>query len=138
MRSLLTATERKLREAFRDIIQGRVVKRSRHELHWEGLDVSQVFIEELKSAGYIPTTVDAVDVAPGQRVAAFYVENTSAYFGWIFWEKFWAKRMRKLWGSVIRNAKGDWAIQITPRRRKTIYANMDEKFEMDLDRPSDF
>jgi len=138
MTDLSTTTERKLRGAFRDIIHGRTVKRIRHELLWEGRDISDLFIEELEREGYAPTTVADVDVVPGQRVPAFFLENGSAYFGWIFWEKFWAQRVRKLWGSMVRNAKGDWAIQITPQKRKTIYANMSKKFEMDLDKPSDF
>lgn len=83
-------------------------------------------------------TVASIDVEPGHRVPAFYVENTVAYFGWVFWEKFWENRMRKLWGSVVRNARGDWKIQITPQKETTIYANASVRYEMDLDRPSDF
>lgn len=138
MRDVPTLVERKLRDAFRDIIHGKTVKRSKHELLWEGRDVSDLFIEELKREGYAPTTVADVDVTPGQRVPAFFVENRTAYFGWVFWEKFWEQRMRKLWGSVIRNAKGDWAIQISPQKEVLIYANPSVKFEMDIDRPSDF
>ena len=138
MNPLSTETESKLRQVFRDIIHGKAVKRTRHELLWEGQDVTELFLQELHREGFAPTTVAAIDVEPGHRVPAFYVENTVAYFGWVFWEKFWENRMRKLWGSVVRNARGDWKIQISPQKERTIYANASVRYEMDLDRPSDF
>ena len=65
---------------------------------------------------------------------AFYVEDTTAYFGWVFWEKFTSAKRRKLWGSVVRNEKGDWAIQISPTKTTTIYVNEKLKTEMDIER----
>jgi len=123
---------------FRSIIEGRIVKRSRHELVWDGRDVSQPFIETLQECGYHATNVEAVHVVAGERVPAFYVEEETAFFGWVFWEKFSETRRRKLFGSVVRNAKGDWAMQIPPSRQTIIYANEHLKIEMDVDHPSNF
>ena len=132
------SVNKKLREALAAIIEGRIVKRIRHELKYEGVDVSPIFIEELKRHRYTPTTVDKVSVQPGERVPAFYVENSIAYFGWVFWEQFTSWKLRKLWGSVLKNKKGDWDIQIPATRGRTIYANESLKLEMDIDHPPEF
>lgn len=80
-------------------------------------------------------TVGDVDVQPGERVPAFYIKSSTAYFGWIFWEKFSDLKLRKLWGSVVRNAKGDWAIQIPAGRGTKIHAGLSLKIEMDIENP---
>jgi hypothetical protein len=61
-----------------------------------------------------------------------------AYFGWVFWEKFSHRKLRKLFGSVVRNSKGDWAMQISDKGRSVIYANPDLTSEMDIENPSGF
>ena len=127
---------KELQGALRDIIEGKTVKRSRHELRWNTLDVSLEFIDALKEAGYNQTTVEDTDVTPGERVPAFYIEDGVAYFGWVFWEKFSHLKLRKLFGSVVRNVKGDWAIQISGKRRSVLFANPALKSEMDIDNPS--
>lgn len=127
-----------LKEVLSDIVEGKIVKRALHELRWETRDVSPEFVDVLVEHGYIPTTVATVAVQPGERVPAFYVENGTAYFGWVFWEKFTELRLRKLFGSVVRNAKGDWAIQISDKRNTVIYANSSLKSEMDIENPSGF
>jgi hypothetical protein len=127
-----------IREVLNDIVEGKIVKRAKHELRWEAGDISPDFIEVLRQNGYTPTTVDGVHVEPGERVPAFFIENATAYFGWVFWEKFTELRLRKLFGSVVRNAKGDWAVQIPPGRATIVHANMALKSEMDIDNPSGF
>ncbi|HXG00754.1 MAG TPA: hypothetical protein VNL69_08200 [Bacteroidota bacterium] len=127
-----------LREVLSDIVEGKIVKRARHDLHWGARDVSLEFIDVLTEHGYVPTTVAAVAVQPGERVPAFYLDNGVAYFGWVFWEKFTQLRLRKLFGSVVRNARGDWAIQISDKRNTVIYANPSLKSEMDIENPSGF
>lgn len=127
-----------LAEIFADIIEGKVVKRARHELLWEGRDVSLEFSEALQQHGYSATTVATIALAPGERVPAFFIKDGTAYFGWIFWEKFTQFRLRKLFGSVVRNAKGDWAIQIPDTRNTVLYANPMLKNEMDIENPSGF
>lgn len=124
-----------LRQALRDIIEGKIVKRSKHELVFKGRNVRTEFIDELSSLKYRPVTVDEVAVQPGQRVPAFYLDTATAYFGWIFWEKFTELRLRKLFGTVVRNEKGDWLIQIPAKSTKTVYSKTDSILEMDIDRP---
>jgi hypothetical protein len=130
--------EHLLREALRAIIEGKEVKRSKHDLEHEGRNLEPLFLEELAQSGYHPTTVAAVRVEPGERVPAFLIEGSVAYFGWVFWERFSARRERKLWGSEVRNDRGDWELQIPPTRAATIFANESLTIEMDIDRPTEF
>lgn len=127
-----------LRTLLRDIIEGKIVKRAKHELRWETKDLSLDFVDELTRAGYRQTVVAQVAVEPGRRVPAFFIENGIAYFGWVFWEKFSQLKLRKLFGSVVRNAHGDWAVQISEKRGSVIYANPDLASDMDIDNPSGF
>ncbi len=130
--------DRPIREALRAIIEGKIVKRIRHDLHHEGRDLQPLFLDELARCGYQPTTVDKVNVNPGERVPAFYLTDGVAYFGWVFWEQFTSWKMRKLWGSVIKNRRGDWDLQIPTTRITKIYANESLKLEMDIDHPPEF
>jgi hypothetical protein len=125
-----------IRSALAAIVEGRTVKRSRHDLFWKENDLSNEFIRVLQAHGYTPTTVGEVPVHPGQRVPAFYLDGPTAFFGWVFWEKFTGSRQRKLFGSVVRNIKGDWEVQIPPSRHVVVYANTSLVIEMDSERPS--
>jgi hypothetical protein len=127
-----------LNEVLSDIIEGKIVKRAKHELKWQARDVSLEFIDALTRHHYVRTTVAQVSVKPGERVPAFYLDGGYAYFGWVFWERFSQLTLRKLFGSVVRNAKGDWAIQIPEKRTTIIYANLSLKSEMDIETPSGF
>ena len=129
---------KELHEVLHDIIDGKIVKRSKHELKWDTRDVSLEFIEALNKAGYAQHLVQDINIQPGERVPAFFIEDGVAYFGWVFWEKFSQLKLRKLFGSVIRNAKGDWAVQISDKRRSVIYANPALQSEMDIENPSGF
>ena len=124
-----------LEEVLTDIILARGVERNKHELLFEGKDVTAEFLRQLERQGFRPTTVGAVDIQPGERIPAFYIKDSTAYFGWVFWEKFTELRLRKLWGSIVRNNKGDWALQIPPNKPTTIHANTAMRYEMDIDHP---
>ncbi len=124
-----------LPEALSDIVTGIGATRSKHALVLDGNPVVDEFIRCLEENGFVRTTVGEVEVEIGQRVPAFFIEDTTAWFGWVFWEKFTETKARKLWGSVVRNAKGDWTIQIPPTKPTPIYANRDGRIEMDADRP---
>lgn len=93
------------------------------------------FIGALAARGFFPATVEKAPVEPGERIPAFVLRDGWAYFGWVFWEKFSSVRSRKLFGSDIRNTKGDWEIQIPPRSSEILYANVRMKREMDIDMP---
>jgi hypothetical protein len=134
----MATTKQHLREALASIIDGKDVKRVRHDLHYDGQDMSVHFINELQQKNYLPMTVDQVRVQPGERVPAFFIKESIAYFGWVFWEQFTSWKIRKLWGSVIKNQRGDWDIQISPARKDIVYANELLKIEMDIDHPPEF
>lgn len=125
-----------LRELLGDVVDGKIVKRAKYDLVFDLQDLSAEFIEVLIEHGYRPMKVQDVTVSPGQRAPAFSVERATAWFGWIFWEKFSDRKFRKLFGSVVRNAKGDWAIQIPAGRSEILYVNASLIAEMDLDHPS--
>ncbi len=127
--------EEKLREVFRDIIEGKSVKRSCHDLRYEGTDWTTLFIETLKQKHYLPTTVGSTTIDPGERIPAFVIKEQTAYFGWVFWEKFSQLRLRKLFGTVIHTPKGDWLIQVPSNSTVTVYADTSQILEMDIDRP---
>jgi hypothetical protein len=137
--NMISADENnKIEEALRSIIEGKIVKRIRHDLVYDGKDWTSLFIDELQSHGYNPSTVAQVNVQPGERVPAFYTDGSVAYFGWVFWEQFTSWKLRKLWGSVLKNKNGDWDIQIPSARPNLIYANESLKLEMDIDHPPEF
>jgi hypothetical protein len=124
-----------IQEIFRDIILGAGVKRSKHDLIYEGMDLTSAFIDALQQHQFIPLTVNETTIEPGQRVPAFYLREQTAYFGWIFWEKFSQLRLRKLFGTVVRNTKGDWLYQLPSNSTTIIYADPLHILEMDIDRP---
>ena len=130
--------EAKVREALRSIIEGKEVKRIKHDLVYEGRDLTALFIDELEQNGYYPVTVEAVKAKPGERVPAFFVSDGTAYFGWVFWEQFTSWKIRKLWGSIVKDHRGDWDIQIPATRKTIIYANESITIEMDIDHPPEF
>jgi hypothetical protein len=134
----MTHDRHNIREALADIVDGRTVKRAKHELLHDGADLTPLFLEILVERGYRPVTVAEVPVDPGERIPAFLVVGTTALFGWVFWEQFTSWKIRKLWGSVIKNARGDWDVQIPEARATVIYANTSLKLEMDIDHPPAF
>ncbi len=128
--------ETALRQALREIVEGKNVKRGTHDLRWGQRNLVTSFRDILQESGYRGTTVKQAPVQPGERIPAFYLHGHTAHFGWIFWEKFTNRRMRKLFGSAARNAKGDWAIQISASRDDTVFANPTLRCDMDIDRPT--
>ncbi len=121
-------------QALRDLIHGDGVRRASHDLNHDGADLSPLFRKMLESEGYVPTAVEDVPVEVGERVPAFSIEKGMAHFGWIFWEVFTPDRKRKVFGSEVRNDKGDWAIILA--RRASVYACPSRKEFMDVERPS--
>ena len=129
---------RDVREALQEIIDGKIVHRGKHELVWEDKNVVTEFTALLVASDYEARAVKEIDISPGERVPGFIIRGTTAYFGWVFWEKFTPRQIRKLWGSVIRNEKGDWAIQIPPGNPEPIFINGKQKTQMDIEKPAQF
>jgi hypothetical protein len=118
--------------ALDDLILGRGVKRGRHALPG-GLDA--LFRERLAALGFVETTVGAVEIRVGVRVPAWLVSPGVADFGTVFWELFTESARRKLFGSEVRNAKGDWEIQVPPSSPRRIWAGLHLAEEYDASRP---
>ncbi len=102
------------------------------ELVYDGIDLTQTFIKKLRELNFIPKKVRDVKVEPGLRVPAFYLKNHIAFFGWVFWEIFTETKKRKLFGSALKNQRGDWEIQITENEGDIIYVNELNRIEIDL------
>lgn len=122
--------------AFRDLAAGRGVRRGRHSLEVDGRDCSALFRMALEREGFRLTTVREVAVATGERAPAFLVRDSIADFGWVFWEKFSDTRERKLFGSAVRNRRGDWAIQLGTGSREPLWVNLAARSAVDPNRPS--
>ncbi len=113
------------------------MKRADHALiDAQGQDRTVDFREALGAEAYAPTSVHDLPVEQGERVPAWLVENGRARFGHVFWERFTDRRARKLWGSVHKNAKGDWDRILGAGSRLTIYANPGACERVDPDNPS--
>jgi len=108
------------------------VKRGRHQLPPE---IFPVFRERLVSCGFVPTVVGAVEIEVGVRVPAWLLRPPLADFGTVFWEIFTPAKRRKLFGSVVRNRKGDWELQIPPGSEQTIWVNDALAERYDASRP---
>jgi len=131
-----THDEADVLSAFRDLAAGRGVKRGRHALRVSTRDRSELFLEALRLEGFKRALVRDVEVALGERVPAFLVREGRTDFGWVFWEKFTGERSRKLFGSVVRNAKGDWEIQLGTGSSEAVHVNLGARVAVDPDRPS--
>ena len=107
--------------------------RNVHQLLYEGKDVTKLFIEALMNQNFVSKTVAQINVEEGKRVPAFYIDEYTAYFGWVFWERLTSWKGRKIFGSVLRNKKGDWHIQISSAKEIIIFANENLKIEMDIE-----
>lgn len=114
------------------------MRRASHELLLEGSDTTPLFLETLFLEGYRPACIDEIEISPGERVPVFFIDRGIAHFGWIFWEVFSPGRMRKIFGSVARNKKGDWAIVLGKGNKQILYANTGIKELMDVEHPSEF
>ena len=121
-----------LTEIFDDIILGRGVKRVVHDLQMDGQDYADLFIERLLIRNYRECEIKNVVVDVGIRYPAFYLMDGKAYFGHLFWEVFTSTRKRKIWGSIIRNDKGDWKYIIPGNSSKIIYVNTAKAQEVDI------
>ncbi len=112
-----------IEEIFNDIIIGNGVKRSVHKLVYNKTDYSELFINCLQHNSFLPTTLKNIELEIGMRYPGFYIINSVAYFGHLFWEVFSNTKKRKIWGSVIRNNKGDWEYILPGNSSKIIYIN---------------
>ncbi len=122
---------KEIEEIFEDIISCKF-NTVKVELKYDDFDLTDVFVKKLEELNFIPKKIKEVEVEPGFRVPAFYVKNHEAYFGWVFWEIFTEMKRRKLFGSAIKNQRGDWEIQITEDKEEFVYVNESRKIEIDL------
>jgi hypothetical protein len=115
-----------------DLILGRGVKRGRHDLPSAAV---ALFRERLIACRFVETTVGDVPIETGERVPAWLLRGNVADFGTVFWEIFTERYRRKLFGSQVRNRKGDWEIQIPPASKEQIWAGLGLLERYDASRP---
>jgi hypothetical protein len=122
-------------EALADLAEGRV-HRSRHELVLDGRDFTGAFEEILRRCGYRPARLRELEVPRGVRLSAFYLKEGMATFGHVFREKFSDVEDRVLFGSVVRDGRGDWSVMLTRRSTETLWVDPSSGTPFDEDRPS--
>jgi len=118
--------------AVDDLILGRGVRRGRHLLP---TGVEPLFLARLAALGFVETTVSAVEIEVGVRVPSWLLRPGVADFGTVFWELFTDRARRKLFGSEVRDAKGDWEIQVPPSSGRRIWAAFHLAEPYDTSRP---
>ena len=72
--------DKRLREAFREIIDGKTVKRSKHELMFGGIDVSNVFVDEMDKKNYLPAAVGDIACEQGATRSGILYRRASGVF----------------------------------------------------------
>jgi hypothetical protein len=122
---------KKIEETLEDVISGRF-NVPKIELLYEGKDLVEIFVKKLIDLNFQPKKINEVNVEIGFRVPAFYIKDKTAYFGWVFWEIFTEMKKRKLFGSAIKNQRGDWEIEITDKSDEVIFVNESKSIEIDL------
>jgi hypothetical protein len=122
---------KKIEETLEDVISGKF-NVPKIELLYEGKDLVEIFVKKLIDLNFQPKKVNEVNVEIGFRVPAFYIKDKTAYFGWVFWEIFTETKKRKLFGSAIKNQRGDWEIEITDKSDEVIFVNESKNIEIDL------
>jgi hypothetical protein len=122
---------KKIEETLEDVISGKF-NVPKIELLYEGKDLAEIFVKKLIDLNFQPKKVNEVNVEIGFRVPAFYIRDKTAYFGWVFWEIFTETKKRKLFGSAIKNQRGDWEIEITDKSDEVIFVNESKSIEIDL------
>jgi len=139
MRSKKVNVKDDLISAFDEFIEGKFVSRQVVNLTGDGMErvydgLADLFIARLKLHGYVEIRVGEIELKEDERVPAFVLKSEKAYFGWVFVERFTDRKSRRLFGSVVRNKKGDWLIQVAGNSTERIYANINFKIEMEAER----
>lgn len=122
-------------DTLRDLARG-TVHRSRHGLVLGDVDYTADFEDVLRSEGYAPARLNTLTVPRGVRYPAFILREGLAYFGHVFREKFTESEDRLLFGSVVRDGRGDWAVLLTRRSSEVVWVNLGEGSPFDDERPS--
>jgi hypothetical protein len=120
------------RAALDDLLLGRGVRRGRHEIP---LPLASLVRERLAACRFVETRVADVPVEVGVRVPAWLFRPPILDFGVVFWEVFTDTKRRKLFGSEVRNRKGDWEIQLAASSPETLWAGLEFAESYDASRP---
>ncbi|MGA9752606.1 MAG: hypothetical protein WBS54_12540 [Acidobacteriota bacterium] len=123
------------RETLRELAQGKI-QRSRHDLRVDGTDATEEFQAVLRECGYEPARIREISIPRGMRFPAWVFRESLADFGYVFKEKFSESEVRILFGSVVRDWRGDWEVMLTRRSGQPVWVNLREGVPFDEDRPS--
>jgi hypothetical protein len=122
-------------EVLNDLARG-TIHRSRHGLVLDGRDCTAAFEEALRDAGFVLSRVRDLEIPAGTRFPGFLLRNGVAHFGHVFREKFTEGEDRVLFGSVVRDWRGDWEIMLTRRSAESVWVNLEKGVPFDDERPS--
>jgi hypothetical protein len=111
-----------LAEVFDDIILGRGVHRSEHDLEYEGSLFIDLFIERMRLYKFFPLTLKDIQVEIGFKIPAFYLQGKSAIFGYVLREPDPNQIGKKIWCSAAFNQEGSNKYQIPEESEQVIFA----------------
>lgn len=114
-------------ELFDDIIQGRGVKRTIHELEYDRKLYSSLFIERLQIYKYRPLSLSKIIIEDHYKAPAFYIHKNYALFGYVYWMENDEGQRNKIWASALKNAKGKSKYFLTHDPSKVLFVNLDLK-----------
>lgn len=114
-----------IEEALSDLIDGISVKRTQFFLFQNQTDLKSLFKQLLTQKSFHPKNLFQIKLNSGFRFQAFYIDekNSTAYFGWIIWEKFHYLNERKIWISEKRENNGDWTLYFEEKDNQLFWVN---------------
>ena len=119
-------------EILDDIILGRNVKRSVHDLEYDNALFTGLFVDRLRLYKFSPFPMNKIQIEVEHRAPAFVINGKTAIFGYVFWEVFSEKQKRKIFGSVAKNDKGDWKYVLNGNSSDVVFVNMTKLEEVDI------
>ncbi|MBX7151885.1 hypothetical protein K1X84_09620 [bacterium] len=128
-------SETEIREAFEEIIKGKIVKRFRHSLVHDGNDCTELFIKLLNENNFVKKTVSQTHVDVGFRCPAFLIVHQEATFGWVKWMNYNHPHYLKFFASEERKPSGSPTTILKPEDPTYLYVNERLAEEHDCDAP---
>ena len=121
-----------INEVLDDIVLGRGVKRTIHYLEYGEHIYTRLFIERLQFYRFRPILLKNITIRVGWRAPAFFISGKQAIFGYVFWEVFSEDKKRKIFGSTVKNEKGDWKYVLSENSQTIVFVNLNRQEEVDI------
>ena len=122
---MIKLRQEELAEVFDDIILGKGIKQTMHDLEYDQKVYVGLFVQRLRIYKYHPVSIKNIFLKAGYRIPAFYINGKFAVFGYILWESFpGMENKQKIWGSVVRIPNGDCKYTLPDNANHIVFANL--------------